>query len=514
MRRAATTPLAHYPIERRFMRCSVRFEGLDPNRVAVAIALGLLCAGPVTAFAAQPPAGAMTRGGPSNASATQSGRRQDTEVLLHSFTGGSGDGAVPIFGSLVGDASGNLYGTTNEGGVKGAGTVYRLSPPAPGQTAWTETILHSFAGGRNDGAAPEAGLALDASGALYGTTAAGGRQTSACFSNNFFAGCGTVFKLTPPAPGSSQWTESIVYAFRGPNGDGFDPVSTPIVDAGGALYGTTESGGASGCGVAFRLAPPKRGQTTWTETVLHAFCSYASDGNAPRSGLVAGADGALYGVTLYGGDRCGQYGCGAVYKLTPPPLGTTGWSESVLHSFSITTDGATPESTPIIDAHGNLYGTTAEGGLMPCPYDSYAVCGTVYELAPPAPGRTTWKLTTLHEFSGLNGDGVTPIGSLVADAGGALYGTTVVGGAANCFGIPADPKRNCGAAFKLTPPVPGQTTWTESILHVFNSYVVTGGTIYGGLVFDGAGNLYGTSYYGGSGTHCVHGCGTVFELEH
>jgi uncharacterized repeat protein (TIGR03803 family) len=241
--------------------------------------------------------------------------------VLYRFAGGS-DGASPGIGSLIADKEGNLYGTTYGGGNLscsppfGCGTVFELSPPAEGQTAWKETVLYRFAGG-SDGQNPEAGLIADDSGALYGTTEGGE-----------YGNAGTVFKLTPPAKGQTNWTEAVLYNFCSQPGcsDGKNPYAGLIADKEGALYGTTETGGRGGNGTVFKLTPPGKGQTAWTEIVLHRFAG-GSDGEGPIAGLIADNSGALYGTTLVGGTGA----AGTVFKLTPPAKGQTNWTEAVLY---------------------------------------------------------------------------------------------------------------------------------------------------------------------------------------
>src|SRR5579864_9431278 len=242
-----------------------------------------------------------------------------TETVLYSFQGGPNDGALPGFGSLVGDASGTLYGTTSAGGsgtctvsgLAGCGTAFKLTPSG---SIYAETVLHSFTGGR-DGAQPLAGLIEDATGALFGATREGGRGSC---STSGVAGCGTVFKLTPSTSG---YSESILYAFKG-GSDGAQPIASLIEDASGALYGTTLDGGggtacAAGCGTVYKLTP---GDRRYKETLLYRFAN-PSHGLLPQGSLIADAHGALYGTTLAGGSGAcsasGAAGCGTVYKLTP-----------------------------------------------------------------------------------------------------------------------------------------------------------------------------------------------------
>jgi hypothetical protein len=235
-------------------------------------------------------------------------------------------------GSLIADNHGALYGTTSSGGTANsagtAGVVFKLTPPAKGQTAWTETVLYRFCSQPNcsDGDDPIAGLIADNHGALYGTTVGGG---SGC-PGSFSIGCGTVFKLTSPAKGQTAWTETVLYRFCvQPNcSDGDKPIAGLIADNHSALYGTTaydsmpqEHNGSPQGGTVFKLTPPAKGQTAWTETVLYRFCSQSncSDGGNPMAGLIADNHGALYGTTTGGGSGCpGLGGCGTVFKLAWP----------------------------------------------------------------------------------------------------------------------------------------------------------------------------------------------------
>src|SRR5271167_2273777 len=384
------------------------------------------------------------------------------EQVLHSFNGG--DGYWP-FAGLIFDAAGNLYGTTYVGGAYGEGTVFELTPAAGG--GWTERVLYSFCSQRSctDGETPGAGLIFDAAGNLYGTTSGGGTGT-------YF---GTVFELTPTAGGG--WMEQVLHSFNG--GDGYWPFAGLIFDAAGNLYGTTYVGGAYGEGTVFELTPAAGGG--WTERVLYSFCSQRSctDGETPGAGLIFDAAGNLYGTTSGGGT--GTY-FGTVFELTPTAGG--GWMEQVLHSFN-GGDGYWPFAGLIFDAAGNLYGTTYVGG-------AYGE-GTVFELTPAAGGG--WTERVLYSFCSQRSctDGETPGAGLIFDAAGNLYGTTSGGGTGTYF----------GTVFELTPTAGGG--WMEQVLHSFN-----GGDGYwpfAGLIFDAAGNLYGTTYVGGA-----YGEGTVFEL--
>ena len=244
------------------------------------------------------------------------------ETVLYRFLGGS-DGSFPYAG-LIADEKGALYGTTLGGGSgcpqnpNGCGTVFRLTPPTKGQSAWAETVLYSFKGG-SDGQGPSAGLIIDKQGALYGTTALGGNDCPHQVSSNGF---GTVFKLTPPAKGQTAWTPTVLYRFfcsQPSCSEGVNPYAGLIADREGALYGTTLSGGSGDNGTVFKLAPPAKGQTAWTETVLYRF-SGGSDGADPFAGLIADNQGTLYGTTIGGAGSCFTgSGCGTVFKLNLCP---------------------------------------------------------------------------------------------------------------------------------------------------------------------------------------------------
>jgi uncharacterized repeat protein (TIGR03803 family) len=215
-----------------------------------------------------------------------------TETVLHAFPASDSDGQSP-FANLILDSAGNLYGSTEEGGTIGGGTVFQLSP---GGSGWTEDLLYNFTG-HSDGLVPEGGLLL-ASGNLIGTAGEGGT-----------GGGGTVFSLTP---GQGGWTFNLMYSLFGPQYYG--PRAALTMDAAGNLYGTTISGGAYGYGSAFKLTPSNGG---WTYTSLHDFTNGA-DGSYIQSNLILDANGNLYGVAANGGytGPCFR-GCGVVFEITP-----------------------------------------------------------------------------------------------------------------------------------------------------------------------------------------------------
>jgi uncharacterized repeat protein (TIGR03803 family) len=326
--------------------------------------------------------------------------------------------------------------------------------------ASTYTVLHKFTGA--DGRQPYADLILDGAGNLYGTTQAGGPLR-----------CGNVFKLTPNSDGT--WTETVLHTFTGP--DGCNVLSRLIFDAAGNLYGTAYTGGAQGYGTVFKLTPESDG--TWSVSVLYNFCSSCAGGGNPGTTLIFDASGNLYGTTTSG---YFSHLNGTVFKLTPNPDGS--WTESVLYTFNRPVRNLPIPGGLIFDAAGNLYGTTQWGGKIQW--------GSVFKLAPNPDG--TWTMSVLHSFcsrknctdGALTGDGV------IFDASGNLYGVTMIGGA-----------QSQGTVFQLTPNPDG--SWTERVLHNFAYHPASGPRAR--LIFDLAGNLYGTASPGDLGAG-----GTVFKL--
>lgn len=253
------------------------------------------------------------------------------ETVLYSFAGGA-DGAFPQYGSnVIFDNAGNLYGTTVAGG--GAGTVYKLTPSGEGQ--WAETILYTFMGG-NDGGAP-LGLVFDTSGNLYGTTYGGGTYD-----------CGTVFELVPSGSG---WTKSTIYNFNPGVGDGCHSFAGLTFDGSNHFFGTNYYGGVNGGGTAFELSP--NGQGGWTEAVIYSFSDHT--GNGLEGGLTLDTAGNLYGTMFLGGNG----GLGEVFKLAPSG---GNWQYTDLHDFNGQDDGLEPSGSLAIDANGNVYGVSSQGG--------------------------------------------------------------------------------------------------------------------------------------------------------
>ncbi|MFL5260088.1 MAG: choice-of-anchor tandem repeat GloVer-containing protein [Hyphomicrobiales bacterium] len=263
-----------------------------------------------------------------------------TENTLHTFAGAPGDGSL-AFGGLLAGNGGVLFGTTQAGGKDGHGTVYQLTPPPAGQTAWPIDIIANFKG-TPDGDEPWAALSMDADGRIFGTTVRGGETCE----------CGTAFMLTPnsAAPGrAASWTKTILRRFKG-KPDGEDPYSKLLIGGDGALYGTTFLGGDLDDGTVFRLIPQPGGK--WSEEILTSFDGL-SRGPIFTGALAVDSLGALYGTTQNGG---------TVFKLSPPATGIK-WRRRTLHTFNGDgDDGFLPDAAVIFDADGRLLGTTVEGG--------------------------------------------------------------------------------------------------------------------------------------------------------
>lgn len=409
-----------------------------------------------------------------------------TFQVLHAFTGGE-DGGFPVAG-LTMDRKGNLYGVTAAGGdtqlcvdggaANGCGAVFKLVHENSG---WVASPLYLFQGG-TDGQSPSGRVIFGPDGALYGVTSAGG--TNNC--NAGFGTCGIVFRVAPPPSACKSfvcpWQKSTLLEFNGTNGD--EPMSEVVFDGAGNLYGTTYGGGGkgnvdcfyetNGCGTAYELTP---GNGTWTQTILHTFPATNFDGQNPRANLILDSTGNLYG-TAQGGGGLGQ---GTVFQLSPSG---SSWTENLIYSFRGKGDGADPlgglllasgsllgttnylfggeatvfqltpgqgnwvfnlmytfgqqdgygpEASLTMDAAGNVYGTTVEGG-------AYGY-GSVFELTPSNGG---WTYTSLHDFTG-GSDGSYIDSNLVMDADGNLYGVATNGGNDEpCL-------RGCGVVFEITP---------------------------------------------------------------
>lgn len=392
------------------------------------------------------------------------------EQLLYTFGGEIGDAALPYAGLLM-DGAGNLYGTSKSGGsencVGGCGTVFELTPDSSG--GYTESVLYAFTAG-SDGASPEAGLIMDHSGDIYGTTAAGGQV-------GCVTGCGTVFKLAPDGTGS--YTESILHAFTD-GSDGANPEAGLIMDGAGNLYGTAMSGGI-GDGVVFELVP--NGSGGYSESVLYDFAGNATGEMNPNAPLLMDSAGNLYGMTAVGGGYSYQSGCGSVFRLAPD--GSGGYTETDLYTFgSCSFSEVGPDAGVIMDSVGDLFGTKFETSSV-----------VVFELTPNGSGG--YIESDLDTFpGGPPPGGGQPYGGVIRDSAGNLYGTTYDGGSVNY-----------GSVFKLTPNSSGG--YTESILYNFAGANIDGANPSGALIMDSSGHLYGTTVSGGA---AAGNSGTVFEI--
>lgn len=276
---------------------------------------------------------------------------------------------------------------------------------------------------------------------------------------------------------SAKTTYKVLYNFQGGR-DGMYPSAALVPDAAGSLYGVTAGGGLSrngGCGTVFELRRVNRG---WAEKVLYRFAGGA-DGCYPYTNLAIDGRGSLYGTTYSGGTGdCFGKTCGTVFELTPASKGE--WKETVIHRFAGGKDGELPNAGVVLDAAGNIYGTTEDGGGSSCN------CGVVFELSPQAGGG--WNEKIIHTFSGA--DGADPC-ALAFDGAGDLYGVAAVGG-----------NYDVGVAFELSPA--SGRGWNENTIYTFSS----DGEGPVSLAFDGR-NLYGATIVGGSGNW-----GTIFELKH
>jgi uncharacterized repeat protein (TIGR03803 family) len=303
-----------------------------------------------------------------------------------------------------------------------------------------------------------------------------------------------VLSLIATAAGATD-TQTILYNFQGihtKKADGANPQGGVISDSAGNLYGTTLYGGSctydtrQGCGIVYELSPSSTG---WKETVLYTFTGEA-DGAYPNGNLVFDGKGNLFGTASAAGSSTAcSNGCGVIFELSPKSGG--GWTQSVIYAFSGQPDGAAPGGGLIFDAAGNLYGSTSNGGADACGIG----CGTIFELSPASGGG--WTESILYAFPS-TGVGLYPVGGLVMDASGTLYGVTSEGGSTTC-----NPGVGCGTVFRLAN-VSG--TWEFGLLYTFEG--PRGATPLNRPVFDAAGNLYDTTAYGGATQN-----GVVFELS-
>ena len=390
-----------------------------------------------------------------------------SSTVLHAFSGS--DGIEPWAGVTL-DSAGNLYGTTalggatnpncpGEGSDSGCGTVYKLTHRG---SAWTLAQLYNFHGG-SDSAYPTSSVVFGPGGALYGTTqgappSINGAPT--CSQN----GCGSVFRLTPPATVcksvSCPWTKTTVYSFRGGVDGSLPGLGSVVFDAVGNLYGTTQTGGAYGAGTVYEIAAAGGG---WTETVLYSFSGH-DDGGTPVGGVVFDSSGNLYGTTASGG----SFGWGTVFKLSPS---ATGWTETVLHTFVNTSNGSNPDGgspqASLVFHNNLLYGTTAYG-----PGNDYL--GTVFVVNPAEQGGYFATVNGFLYLGGVQAPG--PLGPVTLDAAGNVYGSQYESGSGS------------GGIYEIVWAPP-----TFPILGLLNFNGDNGDGPVGNVVFDAHGNLYGTA---------------------
>ena len=392
-----------------------------------------------------------------------------TFQVIYGFTGGA-DGTYPQAG-LTMDRAGNLYGAAASGGytgspcgLDGCGTIFKLSKRNSG---WLFATLYEFHGG--DGLQPSGRPALAQDGTLYGVTYLGG--PGGCQ-----GGCGTVYHLTPaprpPLTVLAPWDETAIHYFT--IDDGAYLRGDITFDLAGNIYVTALRGGPSDDGVVYQLTPSNG---SWVGTIIHSF-NGQEDGEVPTGGVVFDRFGNIYGVTEQGG----LHGVGTIYELSPS--GST-WIERTLFNFSYQSGGV-PVGGLIIDASGNLYGTTTAGGSNGA--------GMVFEFTPGGVMKILYNLPRLVGSGCIYSYLCGPLSKLVMDAAGNLYGTVVAGGA---YGG--------GTVFRLSP---GNNGWTYTSLHDFTGQSDSGGAFPDStLIFDAAGNLYGTASEGG-----INNNGTVFEI--
>ncbi len=388
-----------------------------------------------------------------------------TYTVLHNFTGGS-DGSRPLGGlTLLG--SGNIFGGS------GDWTVFRLRRAG---TSWVFNPIYQLNG--TDGQIVSGRLTFGPGGALYGATSAGGLPE--CIDGG---GCGLIFSLRPPETicksVSCSWSETVLYEFDPDTRiDGFGPGGDLTFDSSGNIYGATGLGGDYGGGTVFELTHTQGG---WSESLLHSFDRQQGDGVTPLGNLILNPAGNIIGATENGGlGDCLHSGCGVVFQLTHSG---SNWIETILHAFAYATEGSQPAGGLIADSAGNLYGATTYGG----PNNG----GTVYELSPSNGGYT---FHVLYALSG-NPYYAGPAGLLALDNDGNLYGAAAGEGALGH-----------GSIFKLTHSSGG---WVYTDLHDFDGS--DGGVPLDGPTIDASGNLFGTTYYGGTGT-CSGGCGVIWEI--
>ena len=381
-----------------------------------------------------------------------------TAITLASFDG-TGDGANPYAG-LIADSSGDLFGTTRGGGENSDGTVFEIVKSG-GTFASTPSTLVAF-NGIDDGAFPQGGLTADAGGDLLGTTAGGGSDDA-----------GTAFEITRFGPSDYASTPSTLATFNNANNIGVTPDAGLIADTAGDLFGTVANAAGANDGAVFEIA---NGTTTVTQV---AGFTGGDDGGQPKGVLAADSAGDLFGTASDGGADSQ----GTVFEIVHT---NTGYATSAIPLVTFTggDDGGDPLGGLILDANGDLFGTTSGGG-------EYGD-GTVFEIAHSSTGYASSPIT-LASFDG-TGDGAGPADTLIADSNGDIFGTTEDGGA-----------DGDGTVFEIAHTATGYAGTPTTLVAFTGSG--NGANPYGGLIADQSGNLYGTTLNGGANSD-----GTVFEV--
>lgn len=421
-----------------------------------------------------------------------------TFQTIYNFQGGAdGSGGYIEFA----DASGNLYGITADGGAYGGGSVFELMPPAAGSTVWTKVDLYDFTS--TDSAHPGT-LVQGVGGNIFGITSGNVAIVNGqapCTSD-----CGSVFKLSPPKAGSTKWAKSTIYSSTQYRVSGAN-LTGLVTDPSGNLYVTTYYGGFSSCydtcGLVLELSHPAAGTTAWTAQQIYQFKGKL-DGGAPIA-LVRAASGVLYGATWLGGNKsCTELGGYAVTDLVcgtvwqlSPPATVSGTWTKSTLGFSDSTQNLM--GSLLLTSTGVLYGASL-GGLS----DSG---GGIFQIKS-AKAKSPLSLAQLYAFStATSSNGLEPVGIVAGQTG--LYGTTRFGGIGSC-----DPRKGstpgCGVVFSLVPQA-GSSTWTEATLYQF-----TGNTD-GGLptkpVIGLGGALFGTAFAPINSKGISTGNGTIWEIQ-
>lgn len=414
----------------------------------------------------------------SSSALAQGDSRAATYSKIFHFSANANLGTHPA-GGLYRDGKGYFYGTTTAGGgsagcdsPSGCGVIYRLGPPTAGSPGWKYIVLHKFTNAQGD--ASYGTLVANAAGTLFGATYTGGANDQ-----------GTIFQLVPPQTASGTWRFKVIHTFDGAQAGG-GSIGDLLVGSNGALFGMTGVGGSGGKGTVFRLRPPAAGQNTWTMTVLHAFTGFNGDG--PWGGLVADADGRLYGTTVNGG----QFSRGVIFRLAP--LANGNYAYRVLHHFGANGGaGAHPNGTLVL-RNNFLYGTTSGGGTAHVDCDigqSTPGCGIIFRLQLPATPAGTATFRNLHTMDP-GPEGGAPQNGLSVDSSGNLYGVNYLTGPGLNNGQ--------GTFFRLLPPLAGQNTWRFQTLHGFGGQAggLDGDDPTGVPLRASNGVFYGTAQYGGT----------------